>query len=389
MKVLSKQFCKKNRMLLGAVAICALSVAGTIAFKTNSANAESPAVAAETPVVEVQTVQKQNIRVWSQYSGRLEAVDYAEIRPEIAGRITDIRFQDGQIVNAGDILLVIDPSSYEAQVERAAANLASAAAKAQFTKTELNRAETLIASQAISQTSLDQRINENRSAQANMNAAEADLKQAKINLDHAFVKAPISGRTGRPEITIGNLVQSSPNAPLLTTIVSSSAIYADFDVDEQTYIRSIRNSATTIDQEHLIPVELTLQNDAEHIYKGTIYSFDDHINSQTGTIRARAKFNNEDGKLIPGMFASINMANGSDDTALAIPENAIATDQNKKFTYIVGADNKVAYRELTLGQKVNGQRIILKGIAVGDRVIISGLQQLRPDIVVHIKDTTK
>ncbi|MEK7802068.1 MAG: efflux RND transporter periplasmic adaptor subunit [Pseudomonadota bacterium] len=195
MKVLSKQFCKKNRMLLGAVAICALSVAGTIAFKTNSANAESPAVAAETPVVEVQTVQKQNIRVWSQYSGRLEAVDYAEIRPEIAGRITDIRFQDGQIVNAGDILLVIDPSSYEAQVERAAANLASAAAKAQFTKTELNRAETLIASQAISQTSLDQRINENRSAQANMNAAEADLKQAKINLDHAFVKAPISGRT--------------------------------------------------------------------------------------------------------------------------------------------------------------------------------------------------
>ncbi|MEK7802067.1 MAG: efflux RND transporter periplasmic adaptor subunit [Pseudomonadota bacterium] len=184
-------------------------------------------------------------------------------------------------------------------------------------------------------------------------------------------------------------MQSSPNAPLLTTIVSSSAIYADFDVDEQTYIRSIRNSATTIDQEHLIPVELTLQNDAEHIYKGTIYSFDNHINSQTGTIRARAKFNNEDGKLIPGMFASINMANGSDDTALAIPENAIATDQNKKFTYIVGADNKVAYRELTLGQKVNGQRIILKGIAVGDRVIISGLQQLRPDIVEHIKDTTK
>lgn len=383
-------FFKKNSMLLGAVALCALTVGGAIALKTNSANANSPIAApAEAPMVEVQTVQKQNIRVWSQYSGRLQAVDYAEIRPEVAGRITEIRFQDGQIVNAGDILLVIDPSSYEAQVEKAAANLASAAAKAKFTKAELDRAETLIASQAISQTSRDQRINENRSAQANMNAAEADLKQAKINLDRAFVKAPISGRTGRPEITIGNLVQSSPNAPLLTSIVSSAEIYADFEVDEQTYIRSIRNSATTIDQEHLVPVELTLQNDAEHIYKGTIYSFDNHINSQTGTIRARAKFGNEDGKLIPGMFASINMANGSDDTALAIPENAISADQNKKFTYIVGADNKVAYRELTLGQKVNGQRIILKGIEVGDRVIISGLQQLRPDIVVQIKNIAK
>jgi multidrug efflux system membrane fusion protein len=380
---------RKRVVLLSAVSAIAIWV-GVFAFQEFSdANAKPAGVveAAAMPV-SVQTVNAGDVRLWSEFSGRLNAVDYAEIRPEVSGRITDVRFKDGQAVRAGEILFVIDPRPFEAALGKAEADLASARTSAEYAQTEFERASALIKTKAIAQTLYDQRANAKRVADAAVLAAEAQLKQAKIDVDHAYVKAPIAGRISRPEITLGNLVQSGLNPPLLTSIVSNGGIYADFDVDEQTYIQSIRAEADSEAKEHTIPVVLMVQGDSGRSYKGTIYSFDNRINTTSGTIRARAKFDNKDGSLVPGMFAAIRIGSGMKSEALLVPERAIGNDQNKKFIYVVGGDNKVGYREVATGQLVEGKRIILSGLHPGERVIVNGLQHLVPDMTVQPTEET-
>lgn len=177
------------------------------------------------------------------------------------------------------------------------------------------------------------------------------------------------------------------NAPLLTTIVSNNGIYADFEVDEQTYLRSIHALSSTSSDEHAIPVEFTVAGDDQHPYRGTIYSFDNHIDTGTGTIRARAKFANGDGALVPGMFVAVRLASSRDDKVLLVDERAIGTDQNKKFVYVVNGDNKVVYREIILGQPAgDGRRVVQSGLEPGERVITDGLQHVRPDALVQIKN---
>ncbi len=208
--------------------------------------------------VTVAAVDARPVRLWSEFSGRMTAVDSADIRPEVGGRITEIRFKAGQAVHAGDVLFVIDPRPYEAAVAKAKADLATALSNAQLAHTEFDRAKRLIDAQAVARSYYDQRVNAQGVAGAAIQSARAMLAQAELDLDHAYVKAPISGRVGRAEITIGNLVQAQ-TAPLLTTIVSDDGIYADFDVDEQTYLRSVRAHADTVDQEKKLPVQLTVQ----------------------------------------------------------------------------------------------------------------------------------
>ncbi len=317
----------------------------------------------------------------------MHAVDSAEVRPEVGGRITEVLFEDGQSVKAGDILFVIDPRPYEAAVARAEANLASAVTSAAFAKVEFERAASIIASQAIPKRLYDERANTNRVANATVKMAEAALKQASLDLEHAHVKAPISGRASRAEITLGNLVQPGPGAPLLTTIVSNHSIYADFEVDEQTYIETIRDYANGRDGERRIPVQLSLHGDKKRVYDGNIYTFDNRIDAASGTIRARAKFDNSDGALVPGMFVSVRLANGREHTELLIPDRAVGFDQSKKFVYVVGDGNKVAYREVELGKQVQSQRVALKGVRPGDRVIVDGVQRVRPELVVEATES--
>ena len=270
----------------------------------------------------------------------------------------------------------------------AEASLASARTNATFAKQDRDRAAALVGSQALTQREFDQRGNASRMADAAVQTAEADLARAQLDLEHAHVVAPISGRVSRPEITVGNLVQAGPGAPLLTTIVSNDAIYAGFDVDEQTYIDSVRGTATRRDQERRIPVQMLLTGDKTHLYRGTIYSFDNRLDAASGTIRARAKFDNTDGALLPGMFVTVKLAEGAERNELLIPERAIGFDQSKKFVYVVGADDKVAYREVELGKQVRSQRVVLKGVQAGDRVIVDGVQHVRPDAVVEAKEAT-
>jgi len=342
-----------------------------------AAQAARPAM----PVV-VQTLAEQKVRLWSEFSGRMHAVDYAEIRPEVSGRITEVRFQDGQSVKAGDILFVIDPRPYAAAVERDQATLESAKSKVVLAKLDQDRAKQLISTHAIAQSDLDLRDNAERVADADVENAEAQLKQAQVDLEHAYVTAPISGRASRAEITLGNVVQAGINAPLLTSIVSQDGIYADFEVDEQTYLNTIRTTASGNDQEQQIPVQLVAAGDNSHVYTGFIQSFDNRIDPTSGTIRARAKFANSDGALIPGMFVSVKLASSQDQMKLLVPDRAISFDQSKKYVYVVDADNKVSYREVELGKSLDTQRVVETGLKSGDRVIVDGVQQVRPNDVV-------
>jgi multidrug efflux system membrane fusion protein len=304
-------------------------------------------------------------------------VDSADVRPEVAGRITEIRFKDGQTVHAGDVLFVIDPRPYEAAVAKAKADLATAVSNAQLARTEFDRAKKLLDAQAVARAYYDQRVNQQGVAAAAIQSARAVLAQAELDLDHAYVKAPIDGRVGRAEITVGNLVQTQ-SAPLLTSIVSSDGIYADFDVDEQTYLRSVRAHAATLAQEQKLPVQLTLQGDAAHVYDGTIESFDNKIETGTGTIRARARFANADGALVPGMFASVRLWAAEPRKTILVPEDAVSSDQSKRFVFVVTPANKASYREVTLGQEIDGKRVVLSGLHSGEKIIIDGVQRVQP-----------
>jgi multidrug efflux system membrane fusion protein len=326
--------------------------------------------------VGVARAEPHDVQLWSQFSGRLNAVDYAEIRPEVSGRITDIRFKDGQIVKAGQVLLVIDPRPYEAALAKAKADLASARANAALAKTELERGNGLIKANAIARSMYDQRVNAHQVAIANVAVAEAALHQAAVDVDHAYVKAPISGRISRPEMTLGNLVTTAPNAPLLASIVSNDGIYADFEVDEQTYLNTVHARAETAADEQQLPVEMTVQGVEDHVYKGTVYSFDNKIDTGSGTIRARAKFNNADGSLVPGMFISVRLGAGDHRNAITVPERAVVADLDKKFVYVVGKGDKAEVREVKLGATVGGERIVLSGLKTGDQVIVDGVQHI-------------
>jgi membrane fusion protein, multidrug efflux system len=371
----SHQF--RRRALLGAAGFVFMAGLG-VAFWHAGSGAPPVVAAASALPVGVATVDTKPMRLWSEFSGRTAAVDSADVRPEVSGRITEIRFKDGQEVRAGDILFVIDPRTYEAAVAKATADLVSAETNARLARTELDRATRLIKSQAVAQDYYDQRANTNAVAQASIQSAQAVLAQEKLDVDHAYVKAPISGRASRAEITVGNLVQTSPTAPLLTTIVSDDGIYADFDVDEQTYLKTVRTRAVTAAEEQTIPVELAAQGDDGHVYKGWIESFDNRIDTGTGTIRARARFANQDGRLVPGMFVSVRLASAGDSNVMLVPEDAVGSDQSKRYVFVVGRDHKADFREVTLGQEVDGERVVTSGLHPGEQIIFDGLLRVSP-----------
>jgi multidrug efflux system membrane fusion protein len=367
---------KLRRQLAGAAFF--LLMGGSYAAWHASAKPAAPP-APPPAAVTVATLQAQTVKPFAEFSGRIDPVDYAEIRPQVAGRITEIRFKDGQQVKAGDVLFVIDPRPYQAAAAKAAGDLASAVNNAKLAQIERDRGERLINAQALSRESYDQRVNADNVAQAGVKSAQAALAATQVDVDHAFIKAPISGRISRAEITVGNLVGSATAAPqLLASIVSGNGVYADFEVDEQTYLNIVR-AAHTQDQQQAIPVSLTVQGDAEkHAYQGRIESFDNRISSGSGTIRARARFANEDSSLVPGMFVSVKMGGSTLNNGLLVPETAIGNDQSKRFVFVVGEGNKAEYREITLGSNLDGKRVVLSGLKSGDRVILDGLQKLAP-----------
>ena len=327
--------------------------------------------------VDVATVVSKTITDYQNYSGRLEAVDKVEIRPLVPGTIVAVHFVDGALVKKGDPLFTIDPRPYVAQVDQAAAQLAAAQARNGYTSTDAARAERLLADNAIAKRDYDEKQNASHEAAANLKAAQAALETAKINLTYTQIVAPVSGRVSRAEMTVGNIVSTGSSAPLLTTLVSVSPIYASFDVDEQTYLRYLSR-----DSRASVPVSLGLANEEGFSREGKVASVDNQLDTGSGTIRVRARFDNADGSLVPGLYARIKVGGGTPHPAVMIDDAAIGTDQDKKFVMVVDTDNRVQYREVTLGTLSDGLRVISKGLQPGERIVVNGLQRVRPNDVV-------
>lgn len=328
--------------------------------------------------VEVSIIEEQSIRLWKEFSGRLVAVDYVEIRPQATGIITEIKFKDGQMVKKGDVLCIIDPRPLRAIVEQKKADLLAAKNSYDLASKEYIRTKDLLKKKMISQQSYDERINTKLVADSKISHAKAELSEAEINLSYAYVKAPISGRVSRAELTKGNLVSAGPNAPLITSIVSSGSIYADFEVDEQTYIDYISEQGI----EDKGPVKLQLQN-SDTTFQGQFHAFDNRIDPASGTIRARAIFDNPEGQLLPGMYARLKLGSAIAQKRILVSERAIATDQDRRFVYVVNSENKSTYREVQIGKSIEGQRIVVSGLAVGDKVIVQGLMHIQPNMLVE------
>jgi len=360
----------------------------TAKAETNNQKKTKPAVKPKGLPITVTSIEPETIQLWKKYSGSIVAVNQAEIRPQVSGRITQIKFKDGQQVKKGDILIVIDPRPFQAALKQAQATLATAETRTILAQKELERTKKLVKKQAVSESLLDQRENNFKVSQAQLLSAQAQIETAQVNVDYAHIKAPISGRISRAEITQGNLVQAGPNAPLLTNIVANDQVYIDFEIDEQTYINSIHS--ITANNINKIPVQVHLAGNTT-AYTGFMHSFDNRIDPLSGTIRGRALFKNLDKRLLPGMTVSVKMGltNTTGEKQILLTERAIGTDQDRKFVYVINKESKATYREVKIGQSINGKRIILSGLKKGDVVITQGLMRVRPNTLVSPTFTKK
>lgn len=346
--------------------------------------AATPAAVPPAPAVDIVILQPQEIRTWAGFSGRLAPVESADIKPLVSGAIQKVLFTEGQQVKKGQPLFVIDPRPHQASVQRAQAQLATAQSRAKLAQDELTRAEQLIGAKLVSQSVYDSALSAHQVAQADVKQADAALNQAKLNLEYAHISAPISGRVGRAELTVGNVVDAGVNAPVLTQIVANDKLYAEFNVDEATYVQLVRNTkdVQAMPVELSLAVEKTTGNTAAN-YEGHIYAFDNRLDTNSGTIRARAIFENKDGALTAGMFANVRLGSAEKVQALLVPERAIGTNQSKKYVLVVDESNIANYREVILGDHYDGQRVIQVGVVAGEKVIVNGLSHVRPKSVVN------
>jgi multidrug efflux system membrane fusion protein len=380
---MSKLFSNKRIWIVGALVLgIGAGAAIFLATANNRAAAES-AQAAPTPMpVSVATVEQRDTAIWDEFSGRLEAIERVEVRPRVAGVVQQVHFREGGVVKQGDLLIQIDPALYAAEVARTQGQVAAAQARLVLTKSDYERGQQLSGSQTISQRDLDTRINAYREADANLKTAEAALQTAQLNLSYTEVRAPVSGRVGKLEITAGNLIAAGPGAPVLTTIVSINPIYASFNAGEQVVLRALKALADEGASSEIgrIPVKMATADGVTH--EGRMQLIDNQVDARTGTVRVRAIFDNSDERLIPGQFVRLQMGQPRSEKVLLVSERAVGTDQNKKYVMVVTDDNKAQYREVKLGPSIEGLRAVTSGLKSGERIVVKGLQRLRPGAVI-------
>jgi len=363
-----------KRIQIVAATIAALTVLSGGALYLSSSNAETrPAAAAPQALpVPVAVIEQHQVSTWDEFSGRLEAVERVDVRSRVAGQVKSVHFTEGALVRRNDLLVTIDPDPYAAEVDRAQAQVVAAQARLNYAKSEHVRAQRLWEESAIARRELDERVNAEQEADANLRAAQAALQSSKLNLQYTQVRAPVSGRVGRLEVTVGNLVAAGPGAPVLTTLVSVNPIYASFDADEHVVLRTLHEGAKSV------PVEAETVTNGGRQLKGRLQLIDNQVNTKSGTVRVRAVFDNQDGSLIPGQFVKLRMGKEKAEQAMLVSERAIGTDQDKRFVIVVGPDNKAIWRQVTLGGTANGQRIVTAGLEPGERIVVNGLQRVRP-----------
>lgn len=376
----STPMAKKSKTTLAVSVLIVLGV-GTYQIQAPVAAPAAQPASIATPVSVAQVIEKPIVE-WSDYSGRIEAIEHVQIRPRVNGTIDAVHFQEGQVVNKGAPLFTIDPRPYEAALAKAQATRESARARLSLAKTELGRSSKLIVQRAISQRELDQRANDVLEAQAALSAAQADVLSARLNLQYSTITAPVTGRVSHAELTVGNLVGTGPEAPVLTSIVSVSPVYVNFELDEASYIRFVRNGAKGSTGVNNLPVFMGLANEADYPYSGRIKSLDNQLDRQSGTLRVRAVFDNTHGELTPGMYARVRTGDSAPRATTLIRDQAVGTDQSKKYVFVVTPENRVAYREVSLGPVIDGWRVVRSGLSKGERIVVEGLQKIRPDDLV-------
>lgn len=366
-----------HKAIMIAVGVLMLGGIAAIAF---SSRAAKPAAAAPAPAsVSVAAVLQKSVTEWDDFSGRVNAVDRVDIRPRVSGAIDAVHFQAGQLVKKGALLFTIDPRPYQAEMARAEAAVAGARASAALAKTEAERARRLIQEHAIAQSELDQRENALTGANANLQSAEAARLSARLNLEYTAITAPVSGRVSRAEITVGNIVGAGSTAPALATVVSVSPVYVDFEIDEATFLRYAGNGAAGNSGTDRIPVSIGLTSEEGYPRHGKIKSFDNRVDTGSGTVRVRAVFDNADGALTPGMYARVRTGGSAAENAVLIADKAVGTDQDKKYVMVVGSDNKAVYRPIQLGPMVDGLRVVRSGLKKDEHIVVNGLQRIRPN----------
>jgi membrane fusion protein, multidrug efflux system len=360
-------------VLLGLAALAAL----LYFFGAGHSRAKPQAVAnAALPQVTVAEVIHRPLREWQEFSGRLQAVSTVEIRPRVSGYIDSVGFADGARVRKGQLLFQIDPRPFQAEVERLIAERTRNISDLKLAKANRARAERLISAHAISREEYERQVAAEASAQGALGSIDASLQEARLNREFSEVRAPIDGHVSRAIITAGNLVTS---ASLLTTLVSDDPVYVYFDADEQTYLRYAKAKREAARANGgASDVYIGLVDDDGYPHPGQLDFIDNQVNATTGTIRARAALANPDGRYTPGLFARVRLVGGENHDSVLIEDRAVGTDLSKKFVLALTADNRIQYRLVDLGQKINGLRVVEHGLAPTDLIVINGLQHVRP-----------
>ena len=358
---------------LAAVAIAWASLLASCGEAQKQAAPPPPKVTVAKPI-------KRTIVDQDEYVGRFVPVDVVEIRARVSGYLDQIHFTDGQIVKQGELLFTIDQRPYQNTLEQARANLETAKSNLAFTQSDLARGQQLVRERTISEQIYEQRSQAFRNAKASVAANEAMVRQAELDLEYTELRAPITGRIGDRRVTQGNLVMGGTGGTtLLATIVSIDPIRFEFTFDEGALLRYQRLATGRGEVAGLggTPVRIKLLDETEFSHPGRVDFVDNVIDRASGTIRGRAQFSNADGLFTPGMFARVQVSASAPYQALMLPDAAIATEQARKFVYVIDQDNIARLRYVTLGQAVDDLRVIKDGLTDGDRVVINGLMRVR------------
>ena len=373
------------RALLPALAVSAALLAALVGLSGCRSEATT-AQQAPAPQVSVASALERDVTEWDEFTGRLEAVESVEIRPRVTGYIESVNFTEGSTVRKGDLLFVIDPRPYRAELSKAEAELARAVARSELTASDAARSGKLVDIKAVSREEYDTRINASREAKADVAAARAAVDAAKLNIEFTRITSPIDGRVSKAAVTAGNLVTGGSNtAALLTTVVSLDPMYVTFEGDEQIYLKYnelSRRGERSSSRDAANPVLMGLANETDYPHRGSMVFVDNQVDPRTGTIRARASFDNKNGYLTPGLFARVKLLGHNSYRAVLVDDRAVGTDQSQKFVYVVDAQNKVTYRPVKVGRLTDGLRIVEQGLQPGENVIVNGLQRVRPGVVV-------
>jgi membrane fusion protein, multidrug efflux system len=369
---------RPNRLIKAALYLSPIVAGGVLMALHGRTEANLPKPEAAAPEVTVAEVIHRPLREWQEFSGRLQAVDTVEVRPRVNGFVNRVTFTDGARVHKGDLLFQIDPRPFQDEVDRLAAERTRAAADHELARANHARAEGLIGAHAISREEYERLAAAEISAKGALDSVSSSLAAARLNREFTEVRAPIDGHVSRALITAGNLVTSTS---VLTTVVSDDPVYAYFDADEATYLRYRQlNTAPAPDGSRAAGaagVYMGLVDEEGYPHAGKLNFVDNRVDPTTGTIRARAVFENPDGRFTPGLFARIRLVGGTESETVLVDERAIGTDLGRSYVLTLTADNRVEQRFIETGPEVDGLRVVRSGLASGDTVVVNGLQRVR------------